>query len=163
LATLERYAAWLERLSEEDRRRIEAAADRNERLSIIKQIKERQCVQHLPLALRKELDALPEKDRSARIAALCKEDAERRLALKRAVSQPARPAKPTRLSEFSDPIQNYYRTMLEPLLTKEEKERFGQVNGAPWPELSLFLLDMADKYPVKLPGPIGPRFFHDLP
>jgi len=47
---MERYAHWLERLSDDDRKRVESASDGRERLRIVKEIRARQWLEQLPKA-----------------------------------------------------------------------------------------------------------------
>jgi hypothetical protein len=161
---LERYGAWLERLPEPDRQRIESAADATERLRVIKEIKDRQWVERQPLAVNRELDALAPEQRPARIAALRKEERERRLAWQRELRKPTRAIeRPTRLVEFTLDTQNYVREMLQPVLSNEEKERLAKAEGADWPQLARAVWELSEKHPPALPGPVGPRFFQQLP
>lgn len=77
LRALERYSMWLERLKDEDRRRIiEAPAE--ERLRVIREIRDWQYLQRLPLPLQKALkDKPPEKVHEA-VAAHRREELQRR-------------------------------------------------------------------------------------
>jgi hypothetical protein len=52
---MERYADWLASLPADERKQIQASRDRNERLQLIRQIRERQWVGRQPLALRQQL------------------------------------------------------------------------------------------------------------
>ncbi len=75
---LERYTDWVNRLPEADQRRIEQAADRNERLAIVKELRQNDWIARLPQADREAVAALPESQRSEKLAALRKEDRRRR-------------------------------------------------------------------------------------
>jgi hypothetical protein len=163
-AVMERYGAWLERLPESDRQRIDAAADGNERLGVIREIKDRQWVERQPLAVRRELDALAPEKRPVRIVALRKEERERRLTWQKELRKPTRPIeRPTRLAEFSLDIQGYVRDVLQPMLSLEEKERLTQAEGADWPQLARTMMELSEKHPPALPGrSTGPRYFREL-
>jgi hypothetical protein len=74
----ERYIAWLERLPDDERRRIEATEDLRERLTLIKEIRERQWIERLPQKVREELDKLPAEERATRVAQLREEERQQR-------------------------------------------------------------------------------------
>jgi hypothetical protein len=164
---LERYTLWLERLPETDRQRIEAAANRKERLEIIHQILERQALDRLPRKAREELLKLKEDQRRAELARLRKEErhlrAEWKLALKGRPGPGVPVAKPARLVDFPTDVQAFVSTVLKPQLSHEETERLTKAEGK-WPQFACLLFDLAEKYPLKLPGPPkGPVNFMDLP
>ncbi len=75
---LERYTDWVNRLPEADQKRIEQAADRNERLAIVKDLRQKEWIARLPQADRESVATLPEPQRSEKLAALRKEDRRRR-------------------------------------------------------------------------------------
>jgi hypothetical protein len=66
----QRYNAWLEKLSPDERREIETASDGQERLARIKEIRQRQWIERLPQRVRDELMKLPAEERKARIVQL---------------------------------------------------------------------------------------------
>jgi hypothetical protein len=72
------YAAWLERLPEDDRRQIEQAKDTQDRLRVIRTIRERQWIERLPRKVRAELEKMPAKERSAQVAVLRKQERQQR-------------------------------------------------------------------------------------
>ena len=75
---LERYSAWLDQLPDNDRQQVEAATDRTERLKVVRKIRERQWIEHLPLSAQLELATLPESKRTTQIARLRQEERLRR-------------------------------------------------------------------------------------
>ncbi|HVS37338.1 MAG TPA: hypothetical protein VMS17_17385 [Gemmataceae bacterium] len=75
---LERYTDWVNRLPEVDQRRIEQAADRNERLAVVKQLRQRDWIERLPKRDRDELLALPPGQQPARLAELRQKERQRR-------------------------------------------------------------------------------------
>src|SRR5438874_1623147 len=97
-AVLERYRLWLERLPETDRERVLNAPDKEQRLRVIKEFRERQWVDRLPLRLRNELLTIDPDKRAARIADDRREGRQSRQLLQRlhprlpAGSPPAPPA-----------------------------------------------------------------------
>jgi hypothetical protein len=159
---LERYHAWLGRLPESDRKRIEAASS-EQRLAIIKEIREQQWVERLPELIRNELKAMPAGKRAERIVELKKEERQRiQEALK--MHPPVRPRKdkPTKLSEFPPEVQLFFREQLNPLLTSQERETLKRAEGQPWPTYARTLSEFAGRHPIPLPGPVGPVRLSDL-
>ena len=75
----EHYAAWLDRLPEDERRQIEESQDTKERLRLIGAIRERQWIERLPRKVQEELEKLPAKERSARVTNLRKQERLQRL------------------------------------------------------------------------------------
>lgn len=86
---LERYSLWFDRLSESDKQRIEAAADRKERVRLIRTLKEKQWIDRLPEKDRQELLNLEPGQKAGRINALRQEERKRR-------PQPQRPQRPAK-------------------------------------------------------------------
>jgi hypothetical protein len=175
---MERYASWLERLPEADRQQI-AASDRSDRVKVIRAIRDRQYLEQIPAKTREELAQLPASERVAQLSRLRAEDRElrrscvrlSRVRLEPPVKPPAGPPanppqlpRPTRLSEFPEDVRYYIDNVLWKQLTPAEAAQFTKAEGAPWPLLARTVLDLSEKHPVKLPGPIeGPRNFVDLP
>ena len=75
---LERYSDWVGRLPEADRLRIDEAADRTERLTVVKELREQEWVARLPKAERDDLEAMSPAMRTKRIAVLRLEERQRR-------------------------------------------------------------------------------------
>jgi hypothetical protein len=75
---LDRYSWWYEHLSQDDRRRIEQAADSVARLQVIRQIRQAQWVERLPRAIREQLARLQGEARDKRINDLRIEERKRR-------------------------------------------------------------------------------------
>jgi hypothetical protein len=159
---LERYHAWMERLPESDRKRINAASG-DHRLAIIKEIREQQWVEHLPERIRNELKAMPADKRVDRVAELKKEE---RLRIQDALRThpPVRPKKdrPSKLSEFPTEVQLFVGDSLHPLLTPQERETLRRAENQPWPTYARTLSEMAARHPIPLPGPVGPVRLSDL-
>ena len=152
---LKRFNAWLERLPEEDRRRVEEAPNRNERLRIIKELREQEFVRRLPKKVQEELDRLPAEKRAEQIAKLREEERQVRLAWNpegRHRSGPgARSDKPVRPSDLSADAQSYLNEVLLPMLSAGEKKELKDAEGQ-WPLFARTLLDLSDRHPVSLPG-----------
>jgi hypothetical protein len=162
---LERYHSWLERLPEADRKRIESARG-EERLAVVRELRERQWVQQLPAPVRNHVEGLPREKRSEEIARLREEQ---RLRRKEAVEkmtpvrQPRRD-KPARLSEFPQDVQTFVRDSLMRQLSAEEREQMEKTEGR-WPDYPRKVLELARKHKlvrpgVRLPGP--PELWQDV-
>lgn len=171
---MERYASWLERLPEGDRQQI-AAADRTERLRVIREVRDRQYFEQIPAATRSELAQLPASERAAQLSRLRAEDRELRRACEKVArarlepparppTTPGSPLRPVHRSDFPEEVRYYFDNVLWRQLSPEEIERVDKAEGAPWPLLARTILELSEKHPVKLPGPVnGPRRFFDLP
>jgi hypothetical protein len=155
---LERYHAWLKRLPEEQRRRINSASDWQERLRIVKDLREQEWLQRQPKAVRASVAGLSASQRSQRVTEL---RAEQRRRLKLALT-PFRP-EPRKLSDFPVDVRLFVQFSLRPLLTPEERRQLDQTERKPWPLYARTLASLAEKHPLPLPGPIGPVRIADLP
>ena len=72
---LDRFSAWLDRLPDDDRRRVEEAPNREARLRVIKELREQEFVRHLPKKVRETLDQIPQEKRTDEIARFAKRSA----------------------------------------------------------------------------------------
>jgi hypothetical protein len=166
---MERYSAWLERLPDADRRRIEEAADSDERLHLIKELREREWIAHLPKVDQVKVNATPAgPQREHLLAQLRQEEKTRRheflsaLAAGNELKVP--PLKPTRLEDFPPEVQEYVTSMLLPRLTEYERGEF-KGNQGKWPDFGRKVVEMAKKHPILLPPGnfAGPTTIIDLP
>jgi hypothetical protein len=163
---LERYVDWLRRLPEADRKQIEAAPTADERLRVIKAVRERQWLDQLPRATREELDRLPPAQRPARVASLHQEQRafrnEWHTAARRWEEIVQR--RPSALwQELQPQVKAWVTESLLPMLSPEEKERLLRCRGQ-WPAFPETLVELANKHPIRLPGPTtGPSRFEELP
>lgn len=162
---LERYAEWLQRLPEADRQRIAGETDPKQRLRIIRELREREWVQRLPKAIRDELQKLPADQQRVRITELRKEERKRREEWQLAIRNWEELTQPrpqiTRLEELTPDVKTFVNESLLPLLTPPEKNRLLSAQGK-HPLFLRTLVELADKHPMKLPGP-GPTTFEQLP
>jgi hypothetical protein len=164
---LERYAEWLQRLPEAERRRILSETDPKKRLEIIRDLREKQWVERLPLAVREDLQKLPADQQRGRIAELKKEERKRREEWQVAIRNwneltQNRPAM-TRLDDLTPALKTFVHESLFPMLTPEEKNRLQQAQGK-HPLFLRTLVELADTHPIWLPGPTtGPATFEQLP
>src|SRR5581483_1537737 len=165
--TLERYHDWLRTLPEADRQKIANATNSQEKLLLIKQLREQEWVNRLPKAVRDDLHKLTPDKRPAVIAELRKEERARRSEWRYAIrhwdvlTQKRPPA--SRLKDFPEAVQSYVQESLRPMLSREEKERLDKAEGQ-WPLFPQTLVELSDKHTVLLPGPsTGPTRFAELP
>jgi hypothetical protein len=163
---LERYADWLGRLPDAERKQIEEAATAEERLRIIKAVRERQWLEQLPRATREELDRLPAAQRPARIAALHQQERAFREEWHTAArhwDELVQRRAPALWQELMPQVKAFATESLFPMLSPEEKERLLRSRGQ-WPAFPETLVELADKHPIRLPGPTtGPSRFDELP
>lgn len=163
---LERYADWLQRLPEADRQRIQAETDPKKRLQIIRELREREWLNRLPKAVRDDLDRLPSDQRGVRIAELRKEERKRRGDWQAAIRNWAELAQgrpQTRLEDLAPDVRAFVNEFLLPVLTQEENKRLLLAQGKN-PLFLKTLVELADKHPMKLPGPpTGVARFEQLP
>jgi hypothetical protein len=152
---LDRYTAWLDKLPEADRARIESAPNAKERLRRVKEIRDRQWVSRLPKKQQHEFWKLPPEEQPKAIARLRQAARVRRLewfwashprdeaALKR--------ARPTRLVEFPPEVQFYFGQTLNHLLRQPDRKRLQRAEGH-WPLYARTLAQLVEEHPFTLPG-----------
>jgi hypothetical protein len=152
---LDRYATWLKRLPEGDRARVLSARSTDERLAVVRALRERQWVEGLPAGVRAELDKLDPGAKRERLEQLRKEARNQRLQWQL--------LRPTKLNEFPAEVQKFVRATLEPMLGDGEKKEFAAAEQKPWPALALLILRLADAHPVLPPRNKEFRTFNELP
>lgn len=161
-----RYADWLERLSADQRQKIEQIADSLERLKLVRQLREQQWVLTLPVASQKRLTEMKEDERLQEIQRL--RLAERwwqrqwHASLAHWNELMERRPLPARLEDFPPDVQTYVNEYLKPMLSQQEKDKLEKAQGQ-WPLYPCTLVDLADQHPPALPGPHGPSHFNELP
>jgi hypothetical protein len=69
---------------------------------------------------------------------------------------------PERLTEFPEEVQNYVKRYLLPRLAPGELAVLQESEGH-WPHYPMALVDLADRHPLALPDPRGPKKIGDLP
>jgi hypothetical protein len=165
---LERYAAWLERLPEADRRRL-AAAGPEKRLKLIREIRDEEFLDRLPAREREEVLGQPAGKRASRVAELRRKEAQRREWLRQArlrpdpwpAGPPARP--PSRLAEMPNGVRDFVNRVLKQRLSPEEKEQLLQADGK-GEVLARTLVELTERRLSLPPGPRGPILsFQELP
>lgn len=168
---LARYVDWLEDLDKATQKKVEETADKNKRLELLRDLREHEWIKDQPKTTR---DKLAELQGDARKAFIAKEKADERqrrfdwLIAKNFWNELEGEAKggrrlPTRFSELQFPVQAYVSNyLLKMFLSQEEKEQLTKLEGQ-WPQYPMKLVELADKHPPALPGPLGPKSFADLP
>lgn len=156
---LQRYAEWLDRLPEEERRSIEQAPDRKARLQRIAAIRQQQWIGRLPRAQQDLIKKAPEGNRAELARKLWKEQWEARadwqVVQRHGAVLKREEQAPVRLSMLPADVQKYYEQSLRPLLSKAEENRLEKAEGK-WPRYLRTLVELADTHPLAVLGPIGP-------
>jgi hypothetical protein len=162
----ERYALWVERLPEEDRRSIERAGDSSARLRQIREIRQRQMIERLPQKIGEELQKLPAEQRAARLVQLREQERQQRKIWQRPVGvggqRPAKP--PANLRELPPESQHFFEKYVLPRLSDEERARLRQVEGRP--EFGEVVKHLAELHPYLPPRPAPHKpivRYEDLP
>jgi hypothetical protein len=123
-AVMERYAGWLSRLPTEEREKIEAVPPGPERIARVRDMLERQWLNGLPAAYRKQLAGTPRDQQDALLEKWRAEDRARRHdrldAIRRIEEGMFHP-------KFFDDLQKFVRDKLEPKLSDAEKKRLGKI------------------------------------
>jgi hypothetical protein len=163
---MDRYAAWLDRLDEKDRQRVKDAPDKNARVAVIRELRDRDWMKYQPKALRDEYARLQGDARLELVKKLRLDERQSRLNWQFAARfwkqlEQGTPL-PSRLADFPADVNTYVAEYLRPMLSKEEEDRLENAQGH-WPLYPLTLVELADKHPPALPGPKGPKSFAELP
>ncbi len=170
---LDRYVEWLEdpKADKEARKKIAEAKDKNERLALIKDLREREWIKDQPKAVRDKIDQLQVQERKNFIAKEKGEERQRRLEWTIASrfwnelegeGKFRRPV-PTKFADLPPGVRLYVENYLQKMfLTQEEKDQLAKLDGQ-WPQFPMKLVELADKHPAALPGPVGPKSIAELP
>ncbi len=163
---MERYSAWLDSLTEEQRKSIETAPNRKARLERIRELRQEQWAKQLPKAKQDQLAKVKGKERAELIHKFWQEDLEHRADWQVAernwrqmVDKPQQ--LPTNYATLPRDMQIYYDKSLKPLLTAEEEKRLKDAEGK-WPRYTRVLVELADLHPLSVLGPIGPTRIDEL-
>jgi DNA repair exonuclease SbcCD ATPase subunit len=174
---LERYADWLERLPEADRKRVEAARDSKERVQLIKQIRQREWIGLLPSAYQEELAKLesdPAKYQQ-RVKELREDERKRRAEWRTArqhwneVQRPGQLV--VQLQKLGPEIEAFVKQSLTPYLSPAEEKRLktdfeAAKSKQQWGSYLTAVVELADKHPIMFPPSPGagrPTKPSDLP
>jgi hypothetical protein len=161
---LERYALWLERLPEEERRTVLEAPAGQSRLAVIRALKQREWLDRLPRGLRVKLMALPSEARATRMMELRLEERRQRILWERPLGVRQEPIpRPKQMKALPREVQEFVQNVLRPRLSDSEKHELAAVEGK-WPELPRLVAKLATAHPVLPPLPKGPiTRVHELP
>jgi hypothetical protein len=164
-AVLDRYAAWLERLDDRDRQRIESAPDEAKKLDVIKELREREWVAHLAKASRDQIEQAAPDARPALIEQFRQRERQRRAEWQLALRNPGEAAAPPTLPAFWPQVQVYVRKSLLPTLTHTERDELDKASRKSWPEYARQLTALAETHPILVPPSDRPGAvtFKDLP
>ncbi|MCI0680723.1 MAG: hypothetical protein L0Y71_01350 [Gemmataceae bacterium] len=171
---LDRYVDWLEDLDKLDKaawKKVAETTDKQKRLELLRQLREQEWTRDQPKATR---DQLAQLEGDARTALIAKEKAgERRRRFDWLVARTfwaeleaevkGRRTLPTRSTELPTSVQNYVRDyLMKMFLSQDEKDELAKFEGQ-WPQYPMKLVELADRHPPALPGPLGPKRFAELP
>jgi hypothetical protein len=166
---LNRYNEWLDRLSETDRARVEVAEDGNQRLRVVKEIREQEWIAHLARFDQDRIRSTTGNQRAKLVEDLRQEEHKRRkdwqLAFVNLEVPGNRTAKPEHIQDFPADTRLYFHLSLQPMLGwGEDRDRIRGADGK-WPDLALALWDISRKHGVAKVPPgqwEGPRNFESL-
>jgi hypothetical protein len=157
---LERYTDWVGRLPETEQKSIDAAADRTDRLAVVKKLRQNDWIARLPQRDREALLKLPEDKQAAQLAEWRKEERQRRQAwrdwtdaVKSRPDAGPPPNRPARLAGFPQEVQDFVANQLMPVLSDEEKDEVKAAAANRWPMLANTILDLSNAHHLDLPGP----------
>jgi len=167
LNVLDRYVDWLHGLDDATRKQIADAPDKNARLALIKDLREKEWIKDQPKAIQDKLAELQGDARKAFIAKEKNEERQRKIEWQIAGRfwkelESGRPL-PAKLGELSSGVQGYVQNYLQKMfLSAEEKDQLAKLEGQ-WPQYPMKLVELADKHPAALPGPTGPKTMAEVP
>jgi hypothetical protein len=155
---LEEYAAWLTNLPNEQRQRILSAINSGERLKIIRELKEKQWFEQLPLAYREQYRKAPADDRKKLLEQWKKEEQKRREDRSEQRGWEAvaheRPFKAMADENFRKDLFTFVSKRLEPMLSDDEQNRLKKFldeprrGPMPWLPWMRAVADLSDRHPV---------------
>jgi hypothetical protein len=167
LRAAQRYADWLLALSAEDRARVENEPDKDKRLAIIKEIRQRQYAEQLSPSQQDRLKAAI--DKSTTLNQIRQEDRRWRQDWKIAFSHwdaaAGGNAFPDRLDKLPTEARDFVREELLPRLHEDERQRLQAAEGR-WPQYPRALVELVDhdRVAFRLLMPMrGPSRWDDLP
>lgn len=161
-----RYADWEDRLPPKDQKRIEQAPNRDLRIALIRDMREWEWIQRLPLSLQEQIVKAEGENRGNLIAKIRHDERDRRAQWRVVIRHwddfVRNNPMPKSLDELPKQVQNFVVQVLLPMLSDEERKRLEEAEGR-WPDYPRLLVEMADTHPVRVLGPRGPRYFSELP
>ena len=170
---LDRYFEWLDdpKADKETRKKIVETKDKNERLALIKDLREQEWIKDQPKAAQEKIAQLQGQDRKNFIAK--EKDDERQRRLEWTIASRFwnelegegrfRKTLPTKFADLQPGVRFYVENYLQKMfLSQEEKDQLAKLEGQ-WPQFPMKLVELADKHPAALPGAIGPKSIAELP
>lgn len=155
MAVLERYNAWLDALTEDQRRYILEAPDAATRSERIRDQRLREWLPRLPTREQQAVSRLPAEQQPDRIATFRYEERRLRTTWHRDwIAHLAAIPKPTKMSELPPATRAFVEANVMRHLVLEEREGLKALEGK-YPEWLRQLLILSDKHPVLPPGPHG--------
>lgn len=155
---LEEYVSWLTKLPKEDRERVVSASNASERLRIIRELKEKQWFEQLPLVHREQWNQASEDDRKKLVQQWKQEEQRRkedRTDQRRwEVVAHERPFQAMADERFRAELVDFVKVRLGPMLSFDEKNRLKaaqteQRRGPmPWLPWMRAVADLSDQHPV---------------
>src|SRR5206468_1968022 len=149
------YASWLTHLPEADRQRVLAAANSEERLKVVRELKERDWVESLPPGRREEWSKAPEAERKRLAERWRMEERTRQEEWADAKRWDAvareRPMGPMGQERFREEVNTFVNSRLMPMLSAEEKARLRPRDGDARPNPGAYLatvVELSDRHPV---------------
>jgi hypothetical protein len=163
---MERYANWLDHLPPAARDEIRQANGPRARLEVLRRIRTEQWIEHLPRADRDRLARSQGAQREQLLKELRQRDRQRRREWAAALQRwdgwmNQRP--PARRAVDAKEVQTFIREYLRVRLSEEEKEHLAAAMNRKGQVAPRVLVELADRYPLALPGPRGPVHFQELP
>jgi hypothetical protein len=163
-AVLDRYANWLEKLPEEQRRRVLAESEPQARLQLIREMRWNESLQRVPLRVREEILKLPKEKQAENLRAWREEERSyRRQWTKQTLALQDPPIKPATLEQLPVDVRKFVESNLLPRLSERDKQTLEKAKGK-WPDYVKTIREMSDAYPVLPPLRSGPIVkIQDLP
>jgi hypothetical protein len=157
---MHRYTAWLDTLTEEERKSIENAPDKRARLERIRELRERQWIGQLPKTQQEQIGKAQGKERADLVRKLWQDDLERKadwlIAERHWDAMLHKPQQlPVSVATLPREMKDYFEKNIKPLLTADEEKRLKDAEGK-WPRFPRVLIELADSHPLSVQGPIGP-------
>jgi hypothetical protein len=168
LRAAERYADWLDHLPAAERQQILAEPDKDRRLALIRQIRQRQWVDRLPPPQRDQVEKARGTDQTNALSYF--RDQERHWrhewrTARRGWDEINTRGLPDRLEKLPEEVQTFVKESLFPRLRPEEHQRLRNAEGR-WPLYPHTLVELTDSERVafRLLSPTkGPSKLEDLP
>jgi hypothetical protein len=154
---MDRYIAWVDQLPPEERARVNGAQDVRQRLAIVRELRDRQWIDRLPTAKRKQIvDAPTPEKKGVLLAQFRGEDQNRRLEWQKVGAPredvPLKKGPVLHRVDLPPEIKHYLDTKLDLVLSDNDKKRLKDAEGK-WPQFGKVLRDLIEKHPLTLPGP----------